>query len=102
MKKIIKITESELNRIIRKVISEQQYAQKYDEGNSAKNMSTGFQNLGSASFEDPEDPEDRKPEYMKPKTPPVKTTGAVKGKSTKLRPAKPIVKQELNIPEQNT
>jgi len=99
MKKIIKITESELNRIIRKVISEQQYAQKYDEGNSAKNMSTGFQNLGSASFEDSDD---RKPEYMKPKTPPVKTTGAVKGKSTKLRPAKPIVKQELNIPEQNT
>jgi hypothetical protein len=99
MKKIIKITESELNRIIRKVISEQQYAQRYDKENPTHNISSGFQDLGSASFEDPED---RKPEYMKPKTPPVKTTGAVKGKSTKLRPAKPIVKQELNIPEQNT
>lgn len=101
MKKIIKITESELNRIIRKVISEQQYAQKYDKENAIRNISPGFQNLGSVSFDDTEDPEDRKPEYMKPKTPSGKTIGAVKGKSTKLRPVAPIVKQELNDPEQN-
>lgn len=90
MKKIIKITESELNRIIRKVISEQQYAQRYDneveaseqtlrtsnlqnpeEYMSEPPMSKGYQDLGSASFED------RKPAHTKPKTPPAKTTGVL-------------------------
>lgn len=89
MKKIIKITESELNRIIRKVISEQQYAQGYERGNPAYNMSPGFQDLGSASFENPED---RKPAYTKPK---VKSTdaGILSGANTdRIGPYAPVKK----------
>ena len=87
MKKIIKITESELNRIIRKVISEQQYAKRYEESEQTLRtsnlqnpeeymgqppMAKGYQDLGSASVED------RKPAYAKPKAPPAKTTGVMK------------------------
>jgi peptidoglycan hydrolase-like protein with peptidoglycan-binding domain len=88
MKKIIKLTESELNRIIRKVISEQQYAKRFDQEATEQTlrtsnlqnpeeyqdqipMSKGYQDLGSASFED------RKPAYAKPKAPPAKTTGVM-------------------------